>query len=167
MNRFFLFAGVLTASLALTSFAAAKGGPPSGGHSHGPSGMKSSSGMRHHDFRASKGFDFRKHGYSSYRWTHKRWSDYYRSYFYWSPYYSTWCFYEPSYARYVPVSYFREVYPTATFPTTVSPVMQQTTVTVNGGGSGPEAVEPPPIPTPAPAPAQINQTSQVAPPPAR
>jgi hypothetical protein len=130
-------------------------------------------------YTPSKHFDYRKHGYKSIRWDRRYWSDYYHCYCYWAPSYRCWCFYEQSYACYLPVSYYRAVYPDSYQPTPKTPVTtpktpittptpavtstptvaQQTTVVVSGANPGGDG----PAPLGNPAPPEVVQQTKVAP----
>jgi hypothetical protein len=128
-------------------------------------------GTSHVKYTPSKHFDYRKHGYRSIRWDRRYWSEYYHCYCYWAPSYRCWCFYEPTYTCYVPVSYYRAVYPSyqptpktpVTTPTpavTSTPaVQQQTTVVVSGASTGGDG----PAPLGDPAAPQAVQQTKVAP----
>ncbi len=186
MKRFFLSAGVAALSLALVAVAQSRADGRSGGSSHQSKGP-SHTGSRHddhhrspvhfdhkfherwsHNFRANSRFGFGKYGYRSLYYSHYRWSNDYRCYLYWAPYCRCWFFYEPTYSYYVPVSYYREVYPeaapavaTAVTPTTPV-VQQQTTVVVTPPSTvapPPDAPPPGPIPPLAPAPTNVQKTT--------
>ncbi len=169
MKRFLLSAAVAAVGLALLTVTQAgaagpssKGsGRPSGGFSHTGS-MRGFHGGFNHGFKPNGRFGYGRHGFRSLSWTHYRWNSYYHRYFYWAPSYG-WCFYEPTYGYYLPLSFYREVYPEAVTPeiAPLSPapsVVQQTTV-VNTpapvvGPAAPPVAEPP-LP---PAPAAVQQT---------
>ena len=161
MNRFLMTVAV--AVVGLTTLAVAQtraeghSGRESGRSYGGESRHESRSGYQYH---ASRRFDYGRHGYRSFSWTHSYFSSYYGCSCYWAPSYG-WCFYEPSYSCYVPVSYYSEVYPEVV-PSGPAPVIpapttiQQTTVVV--APSAPAIV--PDLP-PAPAPTAVQQTKVV------
>jgi hypothetical protein len=163
MNRFLL--SVAVAALGLTSLAVSQSQAEGhfgrgSSHSSGSDGRYES--RREHEFRADRRFEYSRHGFQSFSWTHRRWSDYYRCYCYWSPSYG-WCFYEPSFSYYVPVSHYFEVYPEAvrTEPAPVFPpptAIQQTTVVVGSGTPATVPVPPRPL-----APTAVQQTKVVVP----
>lgn len=166
------------AALGLTLIAAAQtqaAGPPGHGSGHRSastihhSTMNGRHGEFNHSFRANGRFDYGRHGFRSLSWTKYGWSNRYRTYCYWAPSYG-WCFYEPSYSCYLPVSYYPEVYPQASFGvapavspapvlTTAPSVVQQTSVVLAGPAvppvEGPGPVVAPPI---GPAPGVVQQT---------
>jgi hypothetical protein len=124
------------------------------------SGHRGESGYH---FKASERFNYGKHGFKAFSWTHRRWSSQYHCYCYWAPSFG-WCFFEPIHACYVPLTYFREVYPETV--TTVAPVVaptpsviQQTTVVT--APPAPVREVPPPAPAPAvvPAPTAVQKTN--------
>jgi len=132
------------------------------GSSHSYDNDRHNESRREHEFRADHRFDFSRHGYRSFSWTHRRWSDYYSCYCYFAPSYG-WCFYEPSYSYYVPVSRYFEVYPEAhrTEPppvfSTPTAIQQTTVVAVSGT---PTTV---PFTPSAPTPTAVQQTKVVVP----
>ena len=176
MNRS-LFTTTL-AALGLTFFAATQtlaAAPPGGrsGHRSSTSGHHGTMSGRHgefrHSYRANGRFDYGRHGFKSLSWTRYGWSNRYHNYLYWAPSYG-WCFYEPTYSRYLPVSYYSEVYPQASLAVApeVSPaplltptpsVVQQTSV-VLAAPAVPAVDVPGPVVAPpiAPAPGVVQQT---------
>jgi hypothetical protein len=155
VKRFFLAASAAALGFAMLSFSQAQADGPSRG-SHRQSGGSSQAGPMggHREFKPSERFGYDRHGFKSYSWTHKRWSDYYYRYCYYAPSYG-WCFYEPIHSCYLPISYYGEVYPESV-PTLNSyssaPTIQQQTTVVNvPSGPGVSLPEPPPIPRVAPA----------------
>ena len=141
MNRFLMTVAV--AAVGLTTLAAAQTraeGRSGRGSDHSFGGESRHESMGGRQFRASRRFDYGRHGYRSLSWTHSYWSSYYGCYCYWAPSYG-WCFYEPSYSCYLPVSYYFEVYPevVSAGPAPVIPApttIQQTTVVVAPPASG-------------------------------
>lgn len=125
-------------------------------------GGSSSHHESEHSFRANERFDYHRHGFKSFSYSHYRWSNDYHRYIYWAPSYG-WCFYEPTYSYYVPVSYYHEVYSSAptVAPTVIPtpPVVQQTTV-VTAPPSASVPVPPPPPPPPVvPGPTAVQKTN--------
>src|SRR3974377_137758 len=145
MTRLMLSAGVATVALALLAVpqTRAHGRTGSGARGHMGSGR---SDYRHgtghhfdyrfpsHGFHASNRFGYNRYGYRSLSWSSYRWNNDYRCYLYWAPSYRCWFFYEPTYSYYVPVTYYRQVYPEFTAPVATVPppssVVQQTSVVV-------------------------------------
>jgi hypothetical protein len=162
MNRFFLSVAVAALGLITLAVSQTQADEHFGrgsSRSHGDEGRYES--RREHEFRGDRRFDYGRHGYQSFSWSHRRWSDYYRCYCYYSPSYG-WCFYEPTFSYYVPVSHYFEVYPQAdrTEPAPVFPpptAIQQTTVIV--GSNTPATV---PIVPSAPIPTAVQQTKVIA-----
>ena len=135
MNRFLMTVAVAAVGLATLAVAETRAEGRTdreSGHSYrGESRHESRSG---HQYHASRRFDYGRHGYRSFSWTHSYFSSYYGCSCYWAPSYG-WCFYEPSYSCYVPVSYYFQVYPefVSAGPAPVIPpptTIQQTTVVV-------------------------------------
>lgn len=139
----------------------------SGSFSHAISGHH---GQFSHSFRANGRFDYGRYGYRSLHWTRYGWSSRYNNYCYWAPNYG-WCFYEPTYSCYLPISYYRQVYPEASFSTAAVPapvpvvtpspsVVQQTSVVVGGPAIPTADVPAPPLlpPPVTPAPTAVQQT---------
>ncbi len=113
-------------------------------------------------YRPYHGFGYERYGYRSLSYSHYRWNNDYRCYVYWAPFYRCWFFYEPTYSYYVPVSYYRQVYPESGPVVTPPPsVIQQTTVVAAPipplapvADAGPTA----PIPPVAAAPTAVQNT---------
>src|SRR5207253_10927577 len=118
-------------------------------------------GESEHSFKVNERVDYRRPGFKSVSWSHRRWSSYYRSYVYWAPSYG-WYFYEPTYSCYLPVSRYSEVYPEAVaVAPAVSPtptVIQQTTVVTVPPGPAAELPTPPLAPEVLPAPIAVQKT---------
>lgn len=169
MNR--LLFTTTFAALGLTLIAAAQtqaAGPGSGHPSAGPSRHSTMNGRHgefNHSFRANGRFDYGRHGFRSLSWSKYGWSSRYHTYCYWAPSYG-WCFYEPTYSCYLPVSYYPEVYPQASFATAPGPVLttapsvvQQTSVVLGGPAVAPVDVPGPIVAPPVtPAPGVVQQT---------
>jgi hypothetical protein len=161
MKRFFITATLVAVGLTLLAnqtWAGGNSGNGSGRPSNGSNHRESE-----HSFRTNERFDFNRHGFKSFSWSHYRWSNDYHRYIYWGSSYG-WCFYEPSYGYYVPVSHYSEVYPTAptVAPTSIPapPVVQQTTVvTAPTGSSGVLPPPPPPAEVGPPAPTAVQKTN--------
>jgi hypothetical protein len=128
-----------------------------------------------HGYHASHRFGYDRFGYRSLSYSSYRWSYDHRCYIYWAPSYRCWFFYEPTYSYYVPVTYYRQVYPEFTAPVATVPppssAIQQTSVIVTPSapvgvvGTAPGPVGPPagiatptPIPPVATAPAAVQNT---------
>jgi hypothetical protein len=176
MNRSTLATTI--AAFGLTMFATAQ--IQADGHNNNGAAHRTGSGARlgvtsghrgevGHSFRANGRFEYGRHGFKSLSWTRYGWSDRYRTYCYWEPRYG-WCFYEPTYSCYLPIGYYREVYPQAVL--TAAPevpvreivrqspaVVQQTSVIV-GAPAGPAVDLPiPPVGPPVgPNPGALQQT---------
>jgi hypothetical protein len=165
------FAALGLALIANQSQAASPMGHGSG-HSTGSlnHGMNGRHDTFRHSFKANSRFDYGRFGYKSLHWTRYGWSSRYNNYCYWAPNFG-WCFYEPTYSCYLPISYYRDVYPEASFSTApVAPVapavvastpsvVQQTSVVVGGPAIPTADVPPLPLAPPiAPAPTAVQQT---------
>ncbi len=168
MKRFLMTVAVAAVALATLAVQQTRAqGHSERGPEHFSSGSSHHGSMSDHQFRASRRFDYGRHGYRSLSWTHSYWSNYYRCNCYWAPTYG-WCFYEPSYSCYVPVSRYFEVYPEAvsvgSAPVIPPPTaIQQTTVVVGSPTQAAVPVVPPapaavPVVPPAPAPTAVQQT---------
>jgi hypothetical protein len=158
MKRFFMTA--IVAAVGLSMLSATSTWAAGTRHSGSMSGHRGEFG---HHFRANGQFNYGRYGFRSLAWTRYGWSNYYHCNCYWAPSYG-WCFYEPSYACYLPISYYRQVYPqtfatAAPVVTTTPSVIQQTTVVtvppapVGGLPSLPTA------PGVVPAPAAVQNTN--------
>jgi len=176
MMRFMFSATVAAVGLALLAVPETRAESPSGagsGHvSYGhmdPSRGEYRHGPGHFDYRfpnhPSQRFGYDSHGFRSLYWSNYRWSRDYRCYVYWAPSYRSWFFYEPTFSYYVPVSYYRQVYPevsptVATVSSTPSVVQQTSVVVAPPTPVGPvaETVSPAPIPPVIPAPAAVQNT---------
>jgi hypothetical protein len=172
MMRFILSASIAAMGLAFLAtseaeaWAEGRSGGGSGYSGHmGSRGGDYRHGSSHFDYRfpyrPSHGFGYERYGYRSLYYSHYHWSSDYRCYVYWAPYYRCWCFYEPTYSYYVPVSYYRQVYPEASVVTAPPSVVQQTTVVAGTtpplapvADAGPAA----PIPPVAAAPVAVQKT---------
>jgi hypothetical protein len=148
-----------------------RSGHPSGGSGHVMNGHHDTF---RHSFRANSRFDYGRFGYRSLHWTRYGWSHRYNNYCYWAPNFG-WCFYEPTYACYLPISYYPQVYPEASFSTAAAPapvpvvtsspaVVQQTSVVVGGPAIPTADVPAPPLVAPPVAPpATAVQQTKVGP----
>jgi hypothetical protein len=160
MNRFIITAVV--AAFGLTTFGVTQtfATDRDGGHMH--RGMSERGSREGHSFHASDRFDYGRHGFRSFSYSHYRWSSYYHCYCYYAPSYG-WCFYEPCYSCYVSVSRYFEVYPEATHegppPVFTAPtIQQQQTTVVVGSPTTPGPVPVAPVAPVAPAPTALQQT---------
>jgi hypothetical protein len=154
MKRFFVTAMVTAVAVTLLAVSQTQ----AAGHSSSGSNHSSMGNHRSH-YKPSERFHYDRHGYKSLSWSRYYWNSHYRCYCYWAPSYG-WCFYEPTYSCYVPVTYFRQVYPEApatVAPTVTPPVVQQTTV-VNVPSVAPALPTPPPAPTAVVPAGPIQQT---------
>lgn len=142
-------------------------GPSSGEHLHGPGHFDYRFPNRpSHGLKASSRFGYDRYGFRSLYWSNYRWSSDYRCYLYWAPSYRCWFFYEPTFSHYVPVSYYRQVYPEfasagATAVTPPPSVVQQTTVVVappTPAAPVADVVPAAPIPPAIPAPKVVQNT---------
>jgi hypothetical protein len=163
MNRFLLSAAVAAVGLTTLSVPQTQAAEHFGRGSSHSSSRVSHGSRSEHQFHARRGFDYGRHGYRSFSWTHSYWSSYYGCYCYYAPSYG-WCFYEPSYSCYLPVSYYSQVYPefvpSGPAPVIAPPTVVQQTKVIVGSSSVPAPV---PVPPPAPVPTTVQQTKVVVP----